>query len=266
MESEAKTKAVIWIVGIILGLLVSIVLSPFTIVNAGHRTVVYRFGTINRVLTEGIHYKTPLIESVDEVDIRTQKIEVTAMAYSKDTQTIDSTLALQYHLQPDALAELYREVGAEYQSTLIDPALQEAVKAAIAKFTANELLEQRPKVRDEIKMQIAERLKERYIVVDDFSIVNFDFSDEYENSVEQKQVAQQNALKAKNDLERVKFEADQRVASATAEAEAIRIQAQAITQQGGAEYVRMKAVEKWNGVLPVQMIPNASVPFIDLSK
>lgn len=263
---ENQTNMWIWGIGLVIALILAVILSPFTIVNAGHRTVVYRLGTINRVLGEGIHWKTPLIENVDEVDVRTQKIEVQALAYSKDTQSIDSTIALQYHLEPDSLAELYREVGSEYQSKIIDPALQEAVKAAIAKFTANELLELRPQVRDEIKLQLKERLGGKHVVVDDFSIVNFDFSDEYEHSVEQKQVAQQNALKAQNDLERVKFEADQRVAQAKAEAEAIKIQAQAITQQGGKDYVQLKAIEKWNGELPAQMIPNATVPFLDLNK
>ncbi len=79
-------------------------------------------------------------------------------------------------------------------------------------------------------------------------------------------MAQQQALKAANDLDRIKTEAEQRVAQATAEAEAIKIQAQAITQQGGRDYVQLKAVEKWDGKLPGQMIPGSAVPFIPLNR
>ena len=106
--------------------------------------------------------------------------------------------------------------------------------------------------------------------MDEFSIANFDFSDDYERAVEAKQVAQQNALKAKNDLDRIKTEAEQRVATAKAEAEAIAVQSQAANNdkyiQLKALEVQMKAIEKWSGVLPTQMIPDATLPFINLNK
>jgi regulator of protease activity HflC (stomatin/prohibitin superfamily) len=121
-------------------------------------------------------------------------------------------------------------------------------------------------VKDAIKNDLAERLDSFSILVDDFSIVNFDFSSEFNRAIEAKQVAEQNALKAKNDLDRIKIEAEQKIAAAQAEAEAIRIQAEAITQQGGRDYVQLQAIERWNGQLPAQMIPGATVPFIDLTK
>ena len=105
---------------------------------------------------------------------------------------------------------------------------------------------------------------EKYFAIDEFSIIDFSFSDEYEKAVEAKQVAQQSALKAENDLLRIKTEAEGRLAGARAEAEAIKIQAQAITQQGGKDYVQLKAIEKWNGQVPSHMIPGGTVPFIDL--
>jgi regulator of protease activity HflC (stomatin/prohibitin superfamily) len=142
--------------------------------------------------------------------------------------------------------------------------VQESVKAATAQFTAQELIELRPKVKDEIRRHLAERLHARHIVADDFSIVNFDFSDSYEQSVEAKQVAQQNALKAENDLRRIRVEAEQRIAQATAEAEAIRIQAEAIRSQGGSEYVQLQAIAKWDGHLPEQFVPGSAIPFLNL--
>src|SRR3990167_5265074 len=253
-----------YIIGTVIAILLLVVLSPFTIVTAGHRGVVYRFGAVNRVLGEGFHFRTPLVEGVEKFDVRTAKHEVRASSYSNDIQTVDTLIALNYHLKPESVGELVRTLGSNYEERVIDPAIQESVKAVTANYTAQALIEERPKVKDAIKAQLTERLMQYFILVDEVSIVNFDFSDSYESAVERKQVAQQDALTAKNKLEQVKFEADQRIAQATAEAEAIRIQVQAITQQGGEDYVRLKAVEKWKGDVPTTMIPGASIPFINL--
>lgn len=252
---------------LLLGIIFIWILFPFGTIHAGERGIRLRFNAVSGdVVREGLYFRIPLIEEVIRLDVKTQKIETQALAYSKDIQSVDATIALNYHLNPDAVQRLYEELGVDYRSRIIDPAIQESLKAATAKFTAQELIEKRPLVKEEIKAQLMERLGNKYIIVDDFSIVNFDFSNIYEQAVEQKQKAQQDALRAENDLKRVQFESEQRVAQATAEAEAIRIQAQAITQQGGRDYVQLKAVEKWDGKLPTQMIPGGTVPFIDLSR
>ncbi len=251
--------------GLVIVLVLFSVLNPFVIINAGHRGVVLKFGAVqDKVLNEGLQWRIPVAQTVIEIDVKTQKLEQQAIAYSKDIQQVDTTIALNYRLDANVVNRLYQEIGQAYREKVIDPAIQESVKAAVAKFTAQELVEQRPKVKEEIKAQLLERLANRHIMVEDFSIVSFDFSDSYEKAVEEKQVAQQLALKAENELKRIQIEAEQRIAQATAEAEAIRIQAQAITQQGGRDYVQLKAVEKWDGKLPTQMIPGSTVPFIDL--
>jgi regulator of protease activity HflC (stomatin/prohibitin superfamily) len=265
-ETRGNIRLAVYAIGIVIALVVIILLFPFTIIDAGERGVVIQLGKVNRVLAEGLHWRTPLIESVEKYDIQIRKIEANAIAYSKDIQTVDTTIALQYNIDANSVGILRKEIGADYKEKLIDPAIQESVKAATALFTAQELIEKRPQVRDAIKSQLSERLKGRYINVDDFSIVNFDFSDDYEQAVERKQVAQQKALEQENVTKQVEEQAKQRVASAKAEAEAIRIQAQAITQQGGEDYVNLKAIEKWDGKLPAQMIPNSSVPFLQLNK
>ena len=236
----------------IIAILILIVLfGSFRIVSAGHRGVMLTMGAVgDSTLGEGIHFKLPLIQKIVVLDVRTVKYQAEALAYSKDIQTVDAKLALNYHLEKDRTNKVYQDIGTDYESRIINPAMQESLKAVSAKFTAQELIEKREEVKDAVKGQLAERLSVRNIVVDELSIVNFDFSPEYEKAVEAKQVAQQDALTAKNKLEQVKFEAEQRVASATAEAKAIQIQAEAITQTGGAEYVNLKAVEKWNGILP----------------
>jgi len=260
-----ETKIGLWIAGLIAGLILLLFLNPFVLVSTGHRGVVMNFGAVqDKILEEGIHFRIPIVQKVKQMDIQTQKLDVKTLAYSKDIQTVESKIVLNYSLKSELVNKLYQEVGKDYEMRLIDPAIQESVKSATAKFTAQQLIEDRAKVRDEIKVQLRERLQ-TYFIIQEFSITDFSFSDEYERAVEQKQVAQQSALKAENDLIRVKTEAEQRIAQAEAEAQAIKIQAEAITQQGGEDYVNLKAVEKWNGVLPSQMIPNATMPFINLT-
>jgi regulator of protease activity HflC (stomatin/prohibitin superfamily) len=246
------------------------ILNPFVLIGAGKRGILMNFGAVqDKIMGEGIHFRMPVAQKVEKIDVQTQKLEVKTIAYSKDIQTVESQLALNYHIKAEVANKLWQEVGGDYESRLIDPSIQESVKAATAKFTAQELIEQRAKVKDEITAELYERLS-KYFEVDEFSIIDFSFSDEYEKAVEAKQVAQQAALKAENDLQRIKTEAEQRVAQARAEAEAIKLQSDAANND---KYVNLKAlevqktaVEKWNGVLPTQMIPNASLPFINLTR
>lgn len=273
-EEEKRIRRFIKLgVGVFAALLVVIFLNPVVVIGAGHRGIVMNWGAVqSKILGEGLHFRTPFMQKVVEVDVRNIKHEVEAIAYSKDIQTVDAKVALNYHLDPNLVNLLWQEIGPKYEPQIIDPAIQEGVKAATAQFTAQQLIEERPRVKEEIRNQLMERLNGRHIIVDDFSIVNFDFSDEYENAVEDKQVAQQSALKAENDLIRIKTEAEQRIAQAIAEAEAIRIQAESISNQGGAEYVQLKrleveaqAVSKWNGQLPQQFVPGSALPFLNLS-
>jgi len=260
----SKAKLILTIVAVVL---LITVFNPFVTVGSGERGIIKTWGAVSdNVLGEGLHTITPISQSVQIIDIRTTKHEVKAQAYSKDLQTVDMTIALNYHPKAETVNKLFQEIGMDYETRIIDPAIQEAAKATVAQFTAQELVEQRAKVKDETKNQLTQRLNNKFLVIDDFSIVNFDFSDIYEKAIEQKQVAQQDALKAENKLKQVQFEAEQIVATAKANAEAIRISSEAITQQGGKDYVQLQAIQKWDGKLPSSMIPNAVVPFIDLNK
>ena len=267
MENEKKIKWVVRFVGVLIALGIVMLVQPFVLVPAGHRGIVLNWGAVSdNVMNEGLNFKIPVMQKIKIVEVRTIKLERPAVSYSKDLQTVEAAIALTYHLEALKVNKLYQEVGGDYQGRIIDPAVQESVKAVTAKFTAPELVDQRAKVKDEIKASLAERLLAYDIIVEDVSITNFEFSQVYEQAIEAKQVAQQNALKAENELVRIKVEAEQKIATARAEAESIRIQAQAINSQGGADFVALQAIAKWDGRLPVQMIPNSSVPFINLSK
>jgi len=254
------------IIGSVLALILIVALSPFTLVDAGHRSVLTKFGQVqDEVLGEGFHFISPLA-SPHEYDIRTQKVEANASAASKDLQNVQTRIAVNFHINPDKVRFLFQETQGGYQETLIDPAVQESVKAATAQFTADELVTKRQEVKETIRTALTSREAMKFFVVEDVSIVNFSFSESFNNAIEAKVKAEQDALASKNKLEQTKYEAEQKVVAATAEAESIRIQAQAVTQQGGKDYVQLQAIQKWNGQLPNQFVPGSALPFINLNQ
>lgn len=266
MDPNKKFKYVVYGIGAFVAFILLLVLTPFTIIDAGERGVVLKFGAVDRVLSEGIHWVTPFVEDVEKLDVKTQKEEVKAGAASKDLQNVTSVVALNYNLAPERVGDLWKNVGKNYKERIIDPAVQEAIKAATAKYTAEELITKRSQVREDIKIVLTERLGRDNIHVGEVSIVDFQFSQSFDAAIEAKVTAEQNALAAKNKLEQVKFEAEQRISQAQGEAEAIRIQAQAIQNQGGAEYVRLKTIEKWDGHLPQNLYGSAPIPFLNVTR
>jgi regulator of protease activity HflC (stomatin/prohibitin superfamily) len=244
-------------------LLLIAIWSSGTIVGAGKQAVVTRLGEVKGTLDSGMHWIIPFIDTAHIMDVQEQKEEVEVSSASSDLQTVKTKVALNYHLQADKINNLYREVGVKYKTKIIDPSIQESMKAATAKFTAEQLITKREEVKEVAKTNLTARLIERYIIVDDLSIIDFDFSVEFNKAIEAKVTAEQQALASRNKLEQVKYEAEQRTTQAKAEAEAIRIQAEAIQNQGGAAYVNLKAIEKWDGKLP-QYSLGGSTPFIQI--
>ncbi len=268
MDTDTKNAVRIfkWLGLIIGGIILFLILNPVAIINAGQRGVVLQFGKVVRTMDEGLNFRTPFVESVVTMDVKTQKHEAKANSASKDLQTINATVAVNYSLNPSLVGDIYKTIGKNYEATVIDPAIQESIKAATAQYTAEQLITLRADVRDIMEKHIVERLSKRGIVIEAVNIVNFDFTDSFDKAIEAKVVAEQDALAAVNKLKQVKTEAEQQIAKAEAQAETIKIQAAAINSQGGADYVALQAIAKWNGVLPVQMIPGSTVPFINLTK
>ncbi len=247
---------------IVIGIIVLVNLMKFfVIIEPGERGILLQFGNIQRIYDSGLHFQLPIINTVVKMDVRTQKSQVQVNAASKDLQLITSTVALNYHIDPFNIDKIYKLIGTEYAERIISPAIQESVKATTAQFTAEELITKRPSVKEDIKKKLSERLSVSNIIIDDFSIVDFSFSEEFNRAIESKQTAVQTALKAENDLKRIQIEAQQKIETAKAEAESIRIQGEALKNNQG--LVELKAVEKWNGVLPTYMM-GSSVPFVQL--
>ena len=258
---ETSSGAGAFIGGIILFILIiAALISGFVTIPSGYRGVVTRFGAVTGdVMQPGLHFKTPFITNVTKMDVQTQKEQVDAAAASQDIQTVNSTIALNYALDTATLVNLYATVGVDYKSKIIDPAIQEAVKATTANYNAEELIGKRADVALSIQNAIATILAPRGISVQNFSITNFSFSDQFNQAVESKVTAQQDALAAQNKLQQVQFEADQAVAKAKGDAQAIQIEAQALSQNP--QVIQYQAVQKWDGHLPQA---TSGVPFINL--
>lgn len=262
--SEGAIKKAKLVAFILSGLLLALLFNPFVIVGPGERGVVLCFGEVqDTVLDEGIHFRVPIYQRIIKMDVKVQKEEVGAAAVSKDLQTVSSKVALNFHINPSSAAGLYQTVGLEFPNRIIAPAMQEAVKATTAKFTAEELVTKREDVAMEVKERIAGKLQPYGIVVDVLNMTNFDFSKEFNAAIEAKQVAEQQALKAKRDLDRIKVEAEQKVAAAQAEAESLRLQRSQITP----ELIQKQMVEKWDGHYPQTMVvtgDKGAMPIINL--
>lgn len=259
-------------IGLVLGVIIvaAIIIGAFLafpIIPGGHEGVVYdnSRGYLQTPLPEGMNRITPFWQHVTEIDIRSQIKEVDADAASKDLQIVTSKIALSYHPTKGETPLLMQQVGPDYVTIKIAPAIQEAVKQTTAKFTAEELITKREEVSFEIKSTLRDRLAPVHITVDEFSILNFAFSPKFTEAIEAKQEAEQFALKAKNDLLRIQIEKEQIITKAQADAEAIKIKTEAINKAGGANYVELQRIEKWDGKYPFMVVGGSGVtPFVQI--
>ncbi len=269
VSKKGGNKAMMTIVIILFVAFVGILmLNPFVKVNAGERGVVLRFGAVQPVVFgEGLHFIIPMVDQVIKMDVTIRKSETDARAASSDIQDTRSTIALNYHVDPENANIVYQKYRMEYKSRIIDPAVQEAVKAVTARYNATDLITRRADVREDIKDLLRERLATSHIIVDDFNIIAFEFSAEFSKAIEAKQTAEQFAIKAENDLVRIEIEAKQTVARAQAEAESLRLQKQNISKdliELRRIEAQIRAIEKWDGRLP--SVTGGAMPFIDAQK
>lgn len=263
-NSKSKTYAIIsFVIGITIAAFL-IFIWPFATVPTGYRGVITTFGKPEEsVKEEGIHFLIPVAQKMNTVNVSIQRFESGGDAASKDLQSVTTTVALNYHVDPKSVVSVFRDLFNEPERRIIDPAIHEAVKAVTAEFTAEELVSKRPKVRDMIVLALQDKLHRHGIIIDEFSIMNFRFSESFNQAIEAKTTAEQLKLKAERDLQRIQVEAEQKIAGAKAEAESLRLQKQEITP----EMIQLRqtenqklAIEKWNGVLPTYS--GNAVPFI----
>jgi prohibitin 2 len=265
--------------------------SSVKIVDAGYRGVLLKFGAIDPgvSLSEGLHFVLPFRDSIIQFEVRTLKIVESTVAASKDLQNVNTEVALNYHVDPEAVPALYKQLGFDYSNRIIVPAIQESVKQVSARFNAEELITKREMVKSEIDQQIKTRLSPYNIIVDTISITDFQFSDQFVKAVELKVAAQQRALQAQNDLRRIQIEAQQTEAKAIGDQKGNIAQAEGTKQsnilkaegeskainiieqqlRNSSTYLDWLKAQKWDGKLPLVTGGSGSgsagaVPFINI--
>jgi len=222
------------IVGVII-IVISIIAGSFATIPAGHRGVVIRFSTVTgTVLGEGLQTKLPFLDSVVKMSVQTEKYETAAASASLDLQDVNTTIALNWRLEPSRAAEIYRTLGLEYINRIAAPAVQETIKQVTARYNAEDLILKREQVKGEIQENLSNRLLQRGIITETVSITEFKFSTTFIAAIESKVAAEQAVREATNKLQRVKVEAEQREAEAKGEAAARIAKA-----EGEAEYIRV---------------------------
>lgn len=224
--------------------------STFSIVPAGKTGVLVTLGSPGEnELRSGPHFKMPLAQKIVMIDNRVQRTDVDGGGASRDLQNVKTSVSVNYRVQPSKSVSLYREVGLDWDTVIVRPAVQECMKAVQSRYTAEELITRRSEVGQAMQESIAEKVGRYGLEVDNINILNMDFSEEFNAAIESKQTAQQNALKAEQDLARIKVEAEQKIVTAQAEADANRIRSESITS----EILISNAIAKWDGKLPAVM-------------
>ena len=262
--TKSKKIAKIVIIAVVALFVLVTAFNCFTIVEAGHTGVVVTLGKVNEgVLQEGLHVKAPFVQEVVKIDNRIVKLEVDTEAFSKDLQTVATTLAINYRVDTSKSYSIYKNIGADYETVLVAPAVNEVLKAITAQYTAEESVTNRSLISDGLVEGLNEKLNASGLYVTDVNIINFDFSEAFITAIEEKQVAQQQLLKAETEKQTA-------ITNAEAEAEATRIRAQAeadannlIKASLSESVIRSKFYDKWDGKLPQAMGSDSVITSID---
>ena len=229
------------IIFIILGIFILITLfCSFTTVKSGEVGLKTRFGKItDSTITEGINFKIPYIEKIVKVNIKVQKEEIVIEGSTKDLQIVNTTVAVNYRVDSNSVTNLYKEVGNNYKETILQPAIKESIKSAIAKYNAEEITTNRTKVSESCLKAIQDKVTKYGIIIEDFNLTDFSFSQEYTKAIEEKQVAQQN-------LEKAKLESEKKITEAEATKKSNELLQETLTK----ELLIKQFIDKWNGELP----------------
>ena len=251
-------------IAIIAIVVVSVAGCGIKVVDTGNRGIETRFGkVVSESLPEGLYFFNPFTNHIVEMDTRIQRTDSETDTYTRDVQQSVIKYTLNYRLQQNAAHLMYRDIGVEWEQRLIPQVVLGTLKEVVGKWDAVDLISNRDKAANTAFEQIRSNLAERNVEVLRFEITDITYTKEFENSVEQKVIAQQKAIEEQNRTKQIEEQARQKVLSAEAEAKSMQIRAEALEQN--AKLVEWEAVQKWNGVLPQYMLGGGTTPFINLT-
>lgn len=262
--SHTNPKLLFFAGGGFLLLIMLLLFRPFSIINAGERGVVMKFGKVQDViLDEGIHPILPIVTSVKSLSVRVQKNDIIAEASSKDLQGVKMEVAINWHIDPTRVNSVFQQIGDENEiiQRIINPAVSEVVKAASAKKNAEEIITKRTELKEEIDDQLEKRLIDYGMIVDDVSLVNVSFSPDFAKAIEAKQIAEQEAKRAGFDALKAEQQAQSEINRAKGKAEAQRLLRTNLTS----EILQQQAIDKWDGKFPAVMGGDGTLPLININ-
>lgn len=254
-----ERKYIKWIIiGIIVLLAIITLFNSFKSVPTGYVGVKTQFGKVqDDVLQEGLNGKVPFIEKIVLIDCRTKKVEVTSESSSKDMQTVNVTIAVNYNVGKDTANKLYKEVGTDYENIIISPAILESIKAITAQYTAEELITKRAEVSAMIQEALHNKVENRGFSITEFNVTNIDFSEAFDQAIEAKAVKQQEVETAKAELEKQKIQNEKEISVAEKDAKVMELQNAQITDKTlrlKELEIKEKMINKWSGNFPNTML------------
>jgi len=275
-ENVGRIIGKILVYVILFSVLMTVLGGTFYQVDAGERAIILTFGSLsNTVYGPGLHMKIPIIQDVVKFSIRTRTLAVdnqagnrhaseysSLFAASKDLQDVQVATVVNYHIEEKDILQIYRQYGnmQNYETNILEPIIRDTIKTMSAQYTAEDLVKMRAEFAQKSSEMLDERFASKSALFERVNIVNFQFSKTFTEAIERKVMAEQDALAAKNKLEQVKYEAEQAIAAANGEAQAIAIKAEALKQNR--DILQLNAINKWDGHLPA--VTGGAVPFISL--
>ena len=257
-------KKIVFFVGAIIVL--NLALGSWYTVSPGEVAIKTRMGKLVGNYSEGLHFKIPMFESVSTFSIQIERTDIKTEAFSKDLQTMTADLAVNHRIQSNTIESVYRNLGPNYVNNIVNPAIQEILKAITAKYSAEAIIGNRMEVVAELNALAKEKMLEKEIIITDIAIVDLAFQGEFMKAVESKQIAEQRSKEAEKLVAKAKQEADQMIQTARGQAEALRLQREQITPmmlESKRLDIQREALQKWQGGVPQYMGGNMPVPFID---
>ena len=255
----SEVKGFIIFIAIVLGIV--LMCNTVVFIKTGEIGIVTKFGAVEeRVMTQGINFKIPFINGVKKMNCKTQKYDIESGSASKDMQDVQAKISVNYSVNVENASKLFREVGQDYLSIILEPTILDTIKSVTAEFTAEELITKRPDVSQRLLNRLQERMQSQGINIVEANITDLNFSESFNRAIEEKQVAEQNVKTEQQRLEQIKVQAEQKKVEAEGTAEANRILNESLSE----ENLQKLATAKGNRQLPTT-ITDGTGPFLNVN-
>ena len=268
-ERQSPAKFIVGGVVVFIGLIL-ILMSAITI-DEQELGVVTKFGKVDGTVDAGFHLVNPFTTNVTKMSLEVEALPIDELSYSKDSQIVGVQMVVNYRLVRADVVKVFTEVRREYESRYVLPESKDALKAILASYTAQELIENRGGLAVEVKARLQEEVSDKGIEVVNVAIENFDFDDAYERAVTNKQVQEQEALTQVNITKQEDEKKKQEILKAEALSEKTRLEVQALAT-GGDDIIekiyaeaQLEMAKRWSGVMPTHMYAGSPFPLVDVS-